>query len=214
MKEIKKIKVYIVGNSIHYKDFIFNSVLVNNIDNADVVLFTGGEDVNPALYGEKTHVTTYYNKSRDDAEMSEYQDAIDKQKFMVGVCRGAQLLTVLSGGLLIQDIFNHSIYEKHLIRFNDNDVVAITSTHHQMMFPFNLPENEYTLIAWSNDILSLFHCNGEGDDIEIEKEPEIVYYNKTNCLCIQGHPENMNHHDAAVIKINALIQKGLNNELL
>lgn len=68
----------------------------------------------------------------------------------------------------------------------------ITSSHHQMLYPFDLNEKDYELIAYSEYFQSNTYLNGDNKEIELAKnflEPEIVYYKNTNALCIQGHPE-------------------------
>ena len=50
---MEEIKIYVVGNSTHYASWIDNHKLVDNIEDADIVLFTGGEDVDPKYYNEE-----------------------------------------------------------------------------------------------------------------------------------------------------------------
>ena len=69
---------------------------------------------------------------------------------------------------------------------------TITSSHHQMLYPFDLHEKDYKLIAYSEYFQSNTYLNGDNEEIELVKnflEPEIVYYKNSNALCIQGHPE-------------------------
>lgn len=79
----------------------------------DLVLFTGGSDVNPALYGE-SNTRSHPHEARDQLCMRIYKRFIGKIP-MVGICRGLQFLWVASGGKMIQHIENaheqwHSIY--------------------------------------------------------------------------------------------------------
>jgi GMP synthase-like glutamine amidotransferase len=155
----------------------------------DLVLFTGGEDVNPEYYGERLGKYTSINSKRDLVE----SDTFYKFKghcLLLGICRGSQFLTVLSGGRLIQHVEghgrDHSMVMKGGLKYN------ITSSHHQMLYPFNLDKKNYDLIAYSEYFQSKTYLNGNNDEIELPKdflEPEIVYYKNTNALCIQGHPE-------------------------
>lgn len=179
------------------------------IHKSDVILFTGGEDVTPSFYDAIEHKTTYYNTTRDNYEMEIFKK-IPLGVLKVGICRGSQFLTVMSGGLLIQNVINHAIGDTHDIELKENGEylkkLPITSTHHQMMYPFNLPEQDYEIIAKA----ATKRSNGyyDGDKIDPEKvvvEPEIVYYKKTNCLCVQGHPEMMYEKSETVKKIIELI---------
>ena len=93
-------KVYVVGYSTGYSRFIHNMNLVNNIEEADIVLFTGGEDISPELYGCKKHETTYFTRRRDEEEVSAFNKMRPNQ-LAVGICRGAQLFCALNGGILV-----------------------------------------------------------------------------------------------------------------
>lgn len=85
MKNTKKI--YVVGNQHNYADFINDFVLVNDITKADIVIFTGGEDVDPSLYGCEKHQTTYSNIERDKAEVAEF-NKVRSDQLCIGICRG------------------------------------------------------------------------------------------------------------------------------
>lgn len=46
-------KIYVVGGADNYVNFIENVQLVEKLEDAQLVVFTGGEDVTPSLYGWK-----------------------------------------------------------------------------------------------------------------------------------------------------------------
>lgn len=186
-------KIYTVGGDGVYTNWMEGSK-VRTMDEADLVVFTGGEDVDPALYGENEGYKTYSNPTRDETEIVKYREALKLGKPMVGICRGAQFLCVMNGGKLIQHMSHPS---NHLIITSDGKKLEATSTHHQMQYPYNLPEEDYKLLAWASE---LSHCHFNGDNQQINfpkiafernsiKEPEIVLYPKTKCLGIQMHPE-------------------------
>lgn len=192
------------------------------VSNIDLVLFTGGEDVDPSIYGQEKGKNTFINEKRDDIEQDMFRRYSNISK--LGICRGAQFLNVMSGGSLIQHVTghlgNHSIHFKHSVKDfynNRNNLVGyeITSTHHQMMFPFNLKEKEYDLLAWSNKFKSKTYLNGLNEEINLPKnflEPEVVYYPETYSLCIQGHPEMSNCPSNTVLLLLNLIEKKLLNQ--
>ena len=155
----------------------------------DLVLFSGGEDVDPGIYNENIGKRTHINKSRDKKEMDTFYK-FQNHSFMLGVCRGSQMLTVLNGGKLIQHVEGHC--KDHDIILNKGLRYKITSSHHQMLYPFNLNEKDYELIAYSEYFQSNTYLNGNNEEIVLPKnflEPEIVYYKHSDALCIQGHPE-------------------------
>ncbi|WP_243300020.1 gamma-glutamyl-gamma-aminobutyrate hydrolase family protein [Bacillus litorisediminis] len=71
----------------------------------DGFLFTGGQDINPELYGEKTEVVCGAPcEERDVMENILFKQCIELNKPVFGICRGIQLFNVLLGGTLYQDI--------------------------------------------------------------------------------------------------------------
>lgn len=216
MKKNNKIKIYVVGRNTNYINFfIKGSVeLVHKLENAEIVLFTGGEDVHPSLYNCAVHPTTGSNIYRDKEELDIYNKAIKLPniKLLLGICRGSQFLCVANGGMLVQNVRNHAIRGMHPIINDFGDSYLITSTHHQMQYPYNLPVDKYKILYWSHDNYSDIH---EGDKIRwgaYTKEPEIVLYNTTDkikSLAIQGHPEMM----PADGTTNKMINKTINTLL-
>lgn len=123
----------------------------------------------------------------------------------------AQFLCVMNGGLLIQNVSNHAIYETHSIyEFDTCKTYEITSTHHQMQYPFNLSASSFTILFAPPCNRSRYY---EGDKInnrEVPMEPEIVLYHKDNypkCLAIQGHPEYMRHESPIIGRLNEIVNK-------
>lgn len=162
---------------------------VKNPKDIDLVLFTGGEDVDPQYYGEQIGKYTHINSNRDKKEIDTFYK-FKGHSFILSICRGSQLVTVLSGGRLIQHVEGHC--KDHSIILNNKSRYNITSSHHQMLYPFDLNKKDYELLAYSEYFQSKTYLNGDNEEIELSKdflEPEIVYYRNTNALCIQGHPE-------------------------
>jgi len=201
-----KIKVYVVGEQKNYANFLKDFEMVNNIEDAQVVIFTGGEDVDPKLYGAKKHPTTYSNPERDKYELEMFKK-VRTDQLCVGICRGSQFLCVANGGKLVQDINGHAIWGTHEIT-NGEIKYDITSTHHQMQYPFNLDKKDYDVLYWTN---ISYGYEGDGiDPHEIPYDVEICLYHKKDmpkCLAIQGHPEYMRSNAPVVEMINNLVAK-------
>ena len=71
----------------------------------DLVVFTGGEDIEPARYGkEKSKLCEKTNPQRDEFDFALMSACLAENKPMVGICRGSQLMNVFFGGTLYQDI--------------------------------------------------------------------------------------------------------------
>lgn len=165
----------------------------HSIKDADVVQFTGGEDVSPSFYGMSRHPKTVNNLIRDKAERAIFNVCLSLKKPMAGICRGGQFLNVMCGGKLWQHINNHAIGGCHdMMDVLTGRVVKATSTHHQEMIPG--PDGEVIGIAFeaslkenpsnSGHIVCRFVNSKTGDG-----DVEVVFYNKQSCLCFQPHPE-------------------------
>lgn len=71
----------------------------------DGVLFCGGEDVDPELYGERRRYDfVHVERGRDEFELALLDRAIENRLPILGICRGIQLINVKFGGTLYQDL--------------------------------------------------------------------------------------------------------------
>jgi gamma-glutamyl-gamma-aminobutyrate hydrolase PuuD len=182
-------KIFVVGIAGGYTNWT-QSERTYDMKKADVVMFTGGEDINPALYGKESHPFTSCNPVRDAFEVNAFKQARDLKKPMIGICRGAQLLCVMNGGLLVQHQTDE--YFLHYIRTYDNQKDILTSScHHQAAFPFKLPEKKYKILGWTEGLSKIHQGIDWKDDMNPPVECEVVFYPKWRCLGIQGHPEMM-----------------------
>jgi len=78
------------------------------LDVLDGIIFTGGSDVDPELYGEAAHPeTSGIVRVRDDAELALLRAALDRDMPVLGICRGIQVLNVGLGGDLDQHLEGH-----------------------------------------------------------------------------------------------------------
>jgi putative glutamine amidotransferase len=71
----------------------------------DGLLLTGGVDIEPSAYGEAFHPSvTRTSPERDEFEFKLTRTAMEQQMPILAICRGLQVLNVVMGGTLIQDI--------------------------------------------------------------------------------------------------------------
>ena len=71
----------------------------------DGVVLPGGGDLDPGLYGEPRSDVCYdVSPAQDALDVAVARQAIDAGLPVFGICRGHQLLNVLYGGTLIQDM--------------------------------------------------------------------------------------------------------------
>lgn len=182
--------IYIVGGDKDYACWMEGTV-IDNMENADIVVFTGGEDVSPELYGEEPHPMTFNDPHRDRKEVAEWRKAMEMKIPMVGICRGAQFLCVMAGGKLVQHQENPR--SMHMMETYDGHQILVTSTHHQAQYPWGLGEDDFRVLGWTSE-LSSYH---EGENkrelvhgvVKGNIEVEVCHYPHIRALGIQPHPE-------------------------
>lgn len=156
-------------------------------EEADLVVFSGGSDVNPKLYGQSAHMSTWFNEERDKRDKALFDLCVKEGIPMVGVCRGAQFLHVMNGGQLYQDVDGHNSPHAIYDVKNNKTINRISSVHHQMVM--DNTEGGMEIIAVARGVSECRALSatmmetGNNDDIE------AFYYRETGCLGVQGHPE-------------------------
>lgn len=71
----------------------------------DGLVLTGGDDLDPALFGESIlNDTVQLCPERDEAEYAVLKLAVQKDIPVLGICRGVQVMNVYFGGTLYQDL--------------------------------------------------------------------------------------------------------------
>lgn len=81
-------KIFVVGGNTVYANFLEDAVIVKDIKDAEVVLFTGGEDVDPSLYNCEKHRATFSNLGRDLREKEIFEKIDPDKQVCLGICRG------------------------------------------------------------------------------------------------------------------------------
>jgi len=189
--------VYVLGNK-HTANFLLHRTFgknfqrvvglgINDLPNSTypvpgLLLFTGGQDLCPSMYGE-TYSYIQCSSLRDEWEKSWFLWAVEHKVPMFGICRGMQLLTALTGGTLIPHVNNH--VGGHLVKVVANDtwkytVFPVNSLHHQMC----IPTKEQKVLAYAENIAF--------KQTNTVIEPEAIFFPKINSLGVQWHPEMMN----------------------
>lgn len=169
------------------------------------VIFWGGVDISPQLYGEQpSPYTQHADIRRDLLEVAMAKYCVKHSIPMIGICRGAQLLNVFNGGTLNQDITNHTY--SHIMKTYDGREIRVNSTHHQMM----LPGPNAHLLGTANHPCKGY-INGAHHDLSFTYE--VIAYPDTKSLCIQYHPEWLPEDSEAVLFAKEMAEKylGLND---
>jgi putative glutamine amidotransferase len=183
--------VEIIKLSYHNNNF-------NEIENCNGIILTGGSDTNPQLYNHPEFLSYCdpedIDDNRDKFEWKILQHTEEKQKPLLGICRGLQFVNVFYGGTLIPDIpsfgkFNHSKFEdgkdrEHIVEIDANSNLykitgqekgRINSAHHQSV---DMPGSGLVANAFSTD--------GIIEGME-RRDP----HGKSFLMLVQWHPERM-----------------------
>ncbi|MBN1756396.1 gamma-glutamyl-gamma-aminobutyrate hydrolase family protein [bacterium] len=162
------------------------------------IIFSGGGDYDPSLYGQQNTHSTSLSPRRDKFEfllLKHFEDIP-----ILGICRGFQLLNIYFGGTLHQDFTlrkekcllhrgSDPVVTTHKIKITRDSLlwnilkekeITVDSSHHQILD--SIPERVKP-VAWSED--------GVVEAIEI---PE-----KGFCLGVQWHPERINDQNSQTI---------------
>src|SRR5690606_7902269 len=68
-------------------------------------IFTGGPDIDPALFGQEPHEkTSFVPKRRENFDFALMAAVMESRKPVLGVCLGMQELAVFHGGDIVQHI--------------------------------------------------------------------------------------------------------------
>jgi putative glutamine amidotransferase len=96
------------------------------LDAVDGLIFSGGSDLEPELYGQDPHPETYgVVPERDRAELALLTAALERDLPVLAICRGSQVLNVALGGDLVQhlpDLVGHERHKHTPGVFADHDV--------------------------------------------------------------------------------------------
>jgi putative glutamine amidotransferase len=96
------------------------------LDRIDALLLSGGNDIDPAFYGQPPHPeTTGVRPERDRFEIVLTRAALERGMPVLGICRGMQLLNVARGGDVVQhlpDVVGHSDHRHTPGAFTDHEV--------------------------------------------------------------------------------------------
>jgi putative glutamine amidotransferase len=166
------------------------------ITRCEGLVLSGGVDIHPEFYGgSKDYVKApeKFRKDRDLFERSVFDYALEHRLPVLGVCRGLQLMNVLCGGTLIQDLGEQGdrtheavgdIDMRHGVRIGRDSLLygiagedrgEINSAHHQA-------------IGVVGEGLSV---NCRADDGTIEGIEWKDREGKSFMLGVQWHPERM-----------------------
>ena len=184
-----------------------NNILLGKLDECTIrgildiwaensfILFEGGEDVDPSLYGEKNFYSGC-DINRDRRELWLLNQAIERNIPFMGICRGHQFLNVAHGGTLYQDL--HKQYKG---RHSSTHAVALTEYAKTINF-----DKLMRTYPGAENFAKLFGVNSLHHQGVKDVNPyAVVLANHADGLVeglayergisVQWHPEFLNHYD-------------------
>ena len=185
-------------------------LLLKKPDKVKAVLFTGGEDVDPSLYGGKKSSLSYTSLKRDEIEKKIFSICKTNNIKIFGICRGIQFLNVMAGGKMYQHVENHAGALHKIIYPALKESHYVNSLHHQMV---NLAEDAVP-IAWTVPNLCNWAINADGViDDPPKKEIEAAVFPKDNAMGVQFHPEMMKEKEEGRIFYIKMIKDFLESSI-
>lgn len=162
----------------------------------DGVVMTGGEDVDPALYNDVDHgKMEEVNKTRDTSDYNIIKVAVEKDIPMLAICRGEQMLNVVCGGGLIQDLPTHlntpdskvhrnaPDWARHDIQVTDREswlyeivggdtLKNVASWHHQAVDPNRLGKGLTVVSTYSDGVIEAVEYQDNRFTLGVQFHPE------------------------------------------
>ena len=124
--------------------------VAETLETLDGIVFSGGADIDPSLYGAEPHPETDVPQTRRDAgELALLTAALERDMPTLAICRGFQLLNIARGGDLVQHLPEEvasdehkqlpGVFTQHPVEMKDGTRLAsmvgarsdVTSHHHQ-----------------------------------------------------------------------------------
>lgn len=123
------------------------------LDKVDAIIFAGGADIHPAVYGQSVLNNanmTKFDLRRDNRELQVLEYARSKNKPVLGICRGHQLIGVANGLTLIPDISGSDISHqpsKAGVSLNSEEPIHVVNLIDKDKFYDDYPE-AVTPVEW------------------------------------------------------------------
>lgn len=163
--------------------------LAEQLDQVDALILTGGADPDPALWGEERHPeVSLLDPLRQLAEFLLYELALERQRPVLAICLGMQVVNVYHGGALHQHLPDLGLAVTHRRspgRAEHKIEIVADSILHQWVGPREAIVNSYHHQGVSRVGAGLkVIARSEDGLVEALTRPE-----STCVVAVQWHPE-------------------------
>ncbi len=158
-------------------------------------VLTGGHDVSPSVYhAKKESLCGLCCEPRDEMELYILKRAVERNKSVLGICRGLQFMNACYGGTLYQDLptehasgINHRMQppydraahqvalQKHTPLFDilNKEQIGVNSCHHQAIKELS---PEFRAMAFSEDgLIESIYMPSKKFIVGVQWHPEFSY---------------------------------------
>jgi putative glutamine amidotransferase len=183
----------------------------------DGLIFTGGGDINPVLYGGEAHPTIYgVDPDRDEFELALAKRALTTQIPILGICRGMQILNVATGGDLVPhvpDLYGDAISSTcpqgvahrldHPRRPTQHDVQVFSDSRLAQI----LGTEALTIVTWHHQAVRTFSTDWQLAAQAFDGLVEALeHQHHPWAIALQWHPEMSAQDPAHVRLFQALVE--------
>jgi len=168
------IELLVVPNSVSGVEYYFNSFPIEG------VILSGGNDIDPELYGTVRGENDSFSVMRDKTEQKMLELAVEKKIPVLGICRGMQMINVYFDGKLVNLNENEKTHpiEHHYVKVVDStkEILgneSIVNSYHNFGVSKETLSPQLKMFATSKD----------------EKVIEGIYHPDFPIAGIQWHPE-------------------------
>ncbi|MBW4540089.1 MAG: gamma-glutamyl-gamma-aminobutyrate hydrolase family protein [Myxacorys chilensis ATA2-1-KO14] len=158
----------------------------------DGLVFSGGGDINPILYGGENHLSIYgIDEDRDAFELTLAKAALIRKIPVLGICRGMQVLAIAAGGELVAhvpDVYGDAIAHRldHPRRPINHDLSILPNTRLAHL----LETTTLNIVSWHHQAVKTvpqgWQISAQADDGLLEA---IEHVQHPWMVAVQWHPE-------------------------
>lgn len=153
------------------------------------LLLTGGGDIDPSRYGAtRSRESMNVDQRRDELEIETLRHCLERRMPILGICRGFQLINIVLGGTLLQNLatpIEHRAIEGrssfHSIEWVESDALPeltrheqlwVNSRHHQGVRPEQLADMLRISALSADGLVEAFEADNDEFIVGLQCHPE------------------------------------------